>query len=40
MVFEDKFKIFEHLLDIDEPTDPINKQLWIDNGQLKYYKNN
>lgn len=36
-VFENKFKITDHLLDELTPSDPIPSQLWIYNGVLMYF---
>ena len=37
--FKDRFKITGHLLDAEEPTNPIDSQLWIDSdGVLRYYE--
>lgn len=40
LLFADRFKLLQHLLDPEEPTDPIEGQLWINsNGALTYYHN-
>lgn len=39
ILFKDKFKITDSLLDFSEPVEAINGQLWIDNGVMKYYDN-
>lgn len=39
LLFKNRFKVTENLLNKDEPTDPIDSQLWIDDGMLKYYEN-
>lgn len=38
LLFADRFKITGHLLDEEEPLQPIPSQLWIDNnGVMRYY---
>lgn len=40
LLFENKFKLLAHLLDSEEPTNPIEGMLWINgNGALCYYHN-
>ena len=39
IMFKDKFKITEFLLHGEQPPNPIESQLWIDDGTLKYYNN-
>lgn len=39
VLFKDKFKITEFLLNDEQPPEPIESQLWIDDGTLKYYHN-
>lgn len=39
VLFKDRFKITEFLLHDEQPPNPIDSQLWIDDGTLKYYHN-
>ena len=39
VLFKDKFKITQFLLNDEQPPDPIEGQLWIDDGTMKYYHN-
>lgn len=37
LFYKERFKITESLLSSEEPLEPIEGQLWIDSGTLKYY---
>ena len=39
VLFKDKFKITQFLLNSEQPAEPIEGQLWIDDGTMKYYHN-
>lgn len=37
LFYKERFKITQDLLSAEEPLDPIEGQLWIDSGTMKYY---
>lgn len=37
LMFKDRFRITQELLSIEAPMNPVDSQLWIDDGTLKYY---